>query len=174
MKLKCPKCLFEYDHRQATKDEAVVQMLEIIPVFVPHSGLMLEYLELFATIRPFKTAKLLRIMIEMRDMWTSERFSFQKRVYEISKQGIAQALKTVCNKRFDVPLENHNYLKKVMISISEQEAQKSSAAAERALKEKEARIRTSSPPENLHNFSKPAAIGEIKDILSGGGWKSEQ
>lgn len=168
--LKCPKCLYEYDYRQAAKDKAIVQMLGMMPEFAPHSGLVLEYLELFETTRPLKPAKLLRIMTEMRDIWTAGQFGFQKRAYDISRQGIAQALKTVCNKRFDVALENHNYLKKVMISVAEQEAQKRSVDAERALKEKEARLRASTRPESPEQIERPASIGDLTKKLP---WRKE-
>lgn len=168
MNLKCPKCLHEYDYRQAAKDKAVVQMLGMIPEFAPHNALVLEYLELFETTRPLKTAKLLRIMTEVRDIWKTQQFAFQKRVFDISRNGIAQALKTVCNKRFDVPLENHNYLKKVMISVAEQEAQKRSADQEKALREKEARLRSSSRPENPEQIERPTPIGELTKTLP---WK---
>lgn len=170
MNLRCPKCLHEYDYRQATKDKAVVQMLGMMPEFAPHSGLVLEYLELFETTRPLKPAKLLRIMTEMRDIWTAGQFAFQKRVFEISRQGFAQALKTVCNKRFDVALENHNYLKKVMISVAEQEAQKRSVDAERALREKEARLRASTRPENTSHMERPTPIGDLAKKLP---WRTE-
>lgn len=170
MNLKCPKCLHEYDYRQAAKDKAVVQMLGIIPEFAPHNGLVLEYLELFETTRPLKAAKLLRLLTEMRDIWTAGQFGFQKRAYDISRQGIAQALKTVCNKRFDVALENHNYLKKVMISVAEQEAQKRSADQEKAQREKEARLRASSRPENPEQMERPTPIGELTKKLP---WKPQ-
>ena len=170
MNLKCPKCLHEYDVRQATKDAALIEVIKMQADFTPHSRLVFEYSELFWTTRGLKAAKLLRILTEVRDIWTAEKFAFQKRVYEISKGGIVQALKTVCNKRFDVPLENHNYLKKVMISVAEEETRKRSAEAEKALKEREARMRASTRPESLEQMDRPTPIGDLAKKLP---WKRE-
>lgn len=170
MNLKCPKCFYEFDVRQATKDAALIEVIKMQADFAPHSKLIFEYSELFWTTRGLKAAKLLRILSEVRDIWTGEKFAFQKRVYEISKGGIVASLKTVCNKRFDVPLENHNYLKKVMISTAEEETRKRSAEAERALKEREARMRASTRPESPEQYERPAQIGELTKQLP---WKRE-
>lgn len=161
MNLKCPKCTYEFDYRQATKDQALLQIIRMQGEFIPHSRLVFEYAELFETTKPVKALKLLRILSEVLEMWKSGRFAFQKRVYEISKDGMAQALKTVCNKSFASPLENHNYLKKVMLTIAEEEAKRKSAAGEKALIEKEAMLRGRGKPEDLNNFERPAAIGDV-------------
>lgn len=165
MNLKCPKCTYEFDFRQATKDQATLQIIRIYPEFVPYNKLVFEYAELFETTKPVKPLKLLRILSEVLEMWKSGRFAFQKRVYEISKEGMAQALKTVCNKSFSTPLENHNYLKKVMLTIAEEEAKKKSAAAEKALLEKEAMLRGRGKPEDLNNFERPVALGDVAKNL---------
>lgn len=155
MKLKCPKCLYEYDPRAATKDQAMLQVIQMQPEFAQHSKLVFEYAELFDTIRPVKAAKLLRILTEVLDIWKAGQFVFQKRFYRISKEGMAQALKTVCNKNL-VSLDNHNYLKKVMVTVAEEEAVK----LEKALKEKEARIRASAPHEDADGLNGPVSMRE--------------
>jgi len=170
MNLRCPQCRYEFDVRQATKDAALIEVIKMQSDFAPHSRLVFEYSELFWTTRGLKAAKLLRILTEVRDIWTGEKFAFQKRAYEISKAGIVQALKTVCNKRFEVPLENHNYLKKVMISVAEEEARKKSAEVEKTLKEKEARLRATTRPENPEQFERPESIGEHTKGLP---WRKE-
>lgn len=158
--LKCPNCSREFDYRAATRDQATIQILKTMPEFAQHGRLVLEYVELFETTRPLKPAKLLRILSELLDIWKACQFGFSKRMYLISREGIAQALKTVCNKKFDVPLENHNYLKKVMVTVSETEREKRAAIEEKALKEKEARIRGMAPPEDLRDTGPPAPIGD--------------
>ncbi|HRR42137.1 MAG TPA: hypothetical protein P5244_12955, partial [Syntrophales bacterium] len=50
----------------------------------------------------------------------------------------AEALNVVVLKNFQDRLENHNYLKKVMIGISEREERESGKQAERDLRKKEA------------------------------------
>lgn len=170
LKLKCPRCLFEYDYREAARDQAIMQIIRTVPDFAPHSSLVLEYLELFQTTRPLKPAKLLRILTEVRDIWTGGKFAFQKRVYEISKAGIVQGLKTVCNKRFEAGLENHNYLKKVLISVSEEEGKRRSAQAEKELREREVRLRTGRKEGPVEHSERPAPIGEAIKKLP---WRRE-
>lgn len=168
MKLKCPKCLYEYDPREATKDQAMLQVIMMQPEFAPHHKLVFEYAELFGATRPVKAAKLLRILTEVLDIWKAGQFVFQKRLYRISKEGMAQALKTVCNKNL-VSLDNHNYLKKVMVTVAEEEA----VRLEKALKEKEARIRSSAPHENPDDpdgWSLPVTMREAGARLP---WKKD-
>lgn len=165
MNLKCPKCLYEFDPRDATKNQDIIAVIRMQADFAPQSKLVFEYAELFETTRPVKEAKLLRILSEVREMWASGRFAMNKRVYSISKEGITAALKTVCNKKFAVPLENHNYLKKVMVTISETEATKRSVADERALKERENRLRATSRPVDPEDEASPAPIGELAKKL---------
>lgn len=160
MNLKCPKCLYAFDPREATRNQDIIAVIKMQADFAQHSKLVFEYAELFETTRPVKPAKLLRILSEFRDIWLSGRFGMNKRVHVISREGMVQALKTICGKTFGAPLENHNYIKKVMVSISEAEAAKRSAAEEKALKENEAAIRRSAQPENLDNFERPASIGD--------------
>lgn len=74
-------------------------------------------------------------------------------------------MRTVCNKSFASPLENHNYLKKVMVTISETEATKRSVADERTLKEKEDRLRATSRPVDPDDDTAPAPIGELAKKL---------
>ncbi|MBI5588744.1 MAG: hypothetical protein HY889_10340 [Deltaproteobacteria bacterium] len=163
--LKCPKCLYVFDPREVTKNQDIVAIIRMQADFAPQGKLVFEYAELFETTRPVKEAKLLRILSEVREMWTSGKFALNKRVHVISKEGLAAALKTVCNKRFEVPLENHNYLKKVMVTVSETEAAKRSVADERALKEREDRLRATSRPVDPKDDTAPAPIGELAKKL---------
>ncbi len=140
MKLKCPQCGFEYGWLDAVRDDDLKAIIQMQGDFAPHSKLVFEYAGLFGTTRPIKAAKLLRVLTEVREIWTSGSFAFQKTRYAISREGMAHSLKTVCNKRL-AALDNHNYLKKVMVSVAEAELQKRSAETERALKEKESRLR---------------------------------
>lgn len=145
MKLKCPQCGFEYGWLDAVKDADLLAIIRMQADFSPYSKLVFEYAELFGTTRPIKAAKLLRVLTEIREMWTAGSFAFQKTRYSISREGIAAAMKTVCNKNL-AALDNHNYLKKVMVSVAEAELQKRSADAEKALKAKETRLRIGTRP----------------------------
>ncbi len=163
--VRCPGCNLEYDIREATRDDALIAIIRMQGDFAAHSRLVFEYAELFGATRPIKAAKLLRILGEVRDFYASQRFSFQRQVYTISKDGMAQALKTVCGKRFTVPLENHNYLKKVMVSIAEAEGQQRSAEAEVALKKRESELRVRKERHNVTDTSAPSPIGDIAKNL---------
>lgn len=145
MKLKYPHCRFPYDLREAGKDEALTEIIRMQPDFGPHAALIFEYAELFDTTRPIKAAKLLRIFKELREIYSGGRFTYHKRAYRISKKGFAEGLKMLCNKRFTEPLTNHNYLKKVLITIADKEA----AGREKALIEKEKRLRAGERPETI-------------------------
>lgn len=165
MKLRCPRCSHEYDLCEAAKDQALLEIIRMQADFAPHSKLVFEYAELFGTTRPIKAAKLLRVLMEALEIWKTRQFVVQKRVYQISKEGFAQALKTVCNKSFSVPLENHNYLKKVMVTVAEQEAQRRSAAEEDELKRKEAGLRAGIKRREEPMDEAPAPIGEAAKNL---------
>lgn len=161
MKLKCPKCRYEYDFRDATNNEDLIAVIKMQADFAPHSKLVFEYAELFETTRPIKAARLLRILSEVREMWTSGRVTMSQRVYSISREGMATAIKTVCNKSFAVPLENHNYLKKVLMTTAEAEAQRRSATAEDELKRKEAGLRAGIKRQGGAADEAPAPIGDF-------------
>jgi len=170
MNLTCPACGSQFDYREAFKDATLIQVIRMQPEFGPHSALVFEYAELFDTTRPIKAAKLLRVLTEVRDLWKAGRFSINGRAYTISQGGIAQAIKTVCNKNLK-SLDNHNYLKKVMVTVAEEEEKKRSVEKERVLKEKERMLRGGTrPPDNRRDdeeYVDPAVISEhLKTIYN--------
>ncbi len=155
MKVKCPKCRQEYDLKATIREEDLFAILQMRDVFVPNSALVFEYADLFDTVRPIKAAKLLRLLTELKVVWKSGEFNHGKRRFKISRDGMAQALRTVCNRTFSEPLTNHNYLKKVMVSISEKEEEARSIQDEKALKKKEGKLRSGRRPENEEKGSMP-------------------
>lgn len=179
MKLRCPKCLYEYDFREASKDAALLAVIRMQADFGPHARLAFEYTELFNTTRPVKAARLLRVLSEVRDIYMRGEFSFQKSVYTISREGMAAALKVVCGKNFSSPLVNHSYLKKVMVSVAEEEAERRGVEAEKVLMEKEARLRAGVRPPapsviagpfaslRAGTAKSPAAPARLGDLLPG-------
>lgn len=157
MKIKCPKCRHEYPLREATREEALMEILKMRDVFAPHAKLVFEYVDLFDTVRPIKAAKMLRLLKEISNAWQSGKVKVHKRTLTISKAGIAEAMKIVCNRTFEDPLTNHNYLKKVMVGIAEKEAENQSAQAERDLRKKEKGLMRPQAGES----SKPWGGGEM-------------
>ncbi|RLB13537.1 MAG: hypothetical protein DRG82_15530 [Deltaproteobacteria bacterium] len=139
--MQCPYCRKSFDPREAVAEAEWYDIISLIPEFGPYSKLVMEYCELFGvTPLRIKSKKLLRLLREAAVLFRNESFKFHKRQYRISRTGIAEALRTVCNKHFETPLENHNYLKKVMIGISEREQREEGIRREKELRRKEASI----------------------------------
>jgi len=145
------------DPGESIRQQASVETIKMLPDFVPHNRIVFEYAELFKTTRPIKALKLRRVLGELRDIFVKQEFAFQRTRFTISKNGMAEALKIVCNKNFTVPLENHNYLKKVMVSISEKEGKLRSSLREKEILKRE---------EQLRKGSRPGAPARSEDIVS--------
>ena len=103
------------------KDKTIMKAIVLLPDFVPHAKLVWEYAEKFRIGPPFNAHKLVRILNEVHSFWKDGAFDYQKRRYEISRDGMAEAVRTVCNAQIKGALTNHNYLKKIMIDIAEKE-----------------------------------------------------
>ncbi|HOL44532.1 MAG TPA: hypothetical protein PK659_09790 [Methanothrix sp.] len=138
---RCPHCGREIDLIEIAEEENLRAIIELRDAFHPHSHLVWAYAELFG-VTPFKSKarKLRAILEEMKRLFESESFTYNKTTYRISKAGIAEALSVVVKRHFSDRLENHNYLKKVMISIAEREAREGSRLAEAELRRKEERL----------------------------------
>ena len=61
---------------------------------------------------------MLRLFGEMAHLFQYGTFQFEKKRYTISQAGVLEALKMMNNQSIKTPLTNHNYLKKIMISIA--------------------------------------------------------
>ena len=145
------------------QDSDLCAIIQTMPAFGRHANLIWTYVELFG-ISPLraKTKKLRLLLDEMKVLLEAGAFSFQKKRYQISREGIAEALNIIVHRHFETLLENHNYLKKIMISIAEREASTASREAEKQLRQKENRLlaggeRPASPEEveaNIHRIQK--------------------
>ena len=125
-------------------------IIKMLPTFGAHANLVAAYTELFG-LSPLKTKrKKWRLLLEeMKRLFDSESFVYQKRTYRISQAGIAEALNVMVHKHWDAHLENHNYLKKIMISVAEAAAKTDGREAEKDLRKREERLRSgdrSNPP----------------------------
>jgi hypothetical protein len=121
---------------QQDKDLIAINMMSV--GFGKNAYLVWAYVELFG-VTPMrgKTKKIRVILEEMKGLFDSQAFKYQKRKYEISHAGISEALNVVVHRHFDTHLDSHNYLKKIMIGISEREARESGKVAEKDLRKKE-------------------------------------
>lgn len=142
MKVRCPYCNEGFELEAYLKDTALIQAIQMLPDFGPHARLVWEYAELFRIGPPLNARKLYRLLSEVRDLFRSGGFDFGKRRYEISRDGLASALRTVCNARIQGGLQNHNYLKKCALRIAEEEAAKKSREEEAQRKKAEEAART--------------------------------
>jgi hypothetical protein len=122
---------------QISKDLEYV--IAALPSFgTRYSHLVMDYAQLFGVTPMHIKAKKLRLIIEeMKKLFDAQSFTWQKKIYSISHIGIGEALDICVKKNFTDKLENHNYLKKVMVGISEREGKGKSIAAEKDLRKKE-------------------------------------
>jgi hypothetical protein len=147
--MKCPKCKAEMNVMDMILDDDIRILFDILPRFQGHSRLAWEYAELFGVAPIGKhTKKLTRLLAEVAALFEQQKFRFQKQEYQVSVSGIVEGLRTVCGKAFAQPLENHNYLKKVLIGIADREQKGVRDAQDRALRAREeSGIRRAGEPE---------------------------
>ena len=137
--MRCPNCGEKFNPADAMLDAEWLEIIsDVMPTFGAHAKLAFEYVENFG-VNPLrmKSKKILRLLKDVSKLFASGRYSYQKKTYAISKAGVVEAFGIVNNKHFDHPIENHNYLKKVMIGISEREGKEASRERDRVLREKE-------------------------------------
>ena len=115
---------------------AIIAMTD---AFGRHRSLVWAYAELFG-ITPLraKVKKARVILSTVKKLFDAGGFGYQKRLYSISVDGIAEALSIIVQRNFTDGLDSHNYLKKVMISIAEREEKEAGRRAEKDLRWKEA------------------------------------
>jgi len=141
MKFKCPYCRRECDFQDVQADSDMAAVFQMIPGFGRHFTHVWAYIQLFSTTPLRMKSKKLRILVsEMQRLFEEERFAYQKKQYRISNDGVVNALDIMVHRHFEAALTNHNYLKKIMVSVAEEEARKTGAQAERDLRRKEERL----------------------------------
>ena len=123
---------------ELSHDGDLYAIIKMLNTFGKHSALVCAYTELFG-ITPLKTkTKKWRLLLEeMKRLFDSESFSYQKKTYGISQAGIAEALNIVVHRNFPDGLESHNYLKKIMIAIADREAKDAGRSAEKDPRKRE-------------------------------------
>jgi len=123
---------------EAVMDQDWREIIQLLPSFGAHGKLAFEYVEKFGvTPVRLKGKKILRLLEEMSKLFRTGEFVYGKRKYTTSNQVVIEAVKTVVNKHFANPIENHNYLKKVMIGMHEEAQREEGKRKERELREKE-------------------------------------
>jgi hypothetical protein len=138
MKFPCPYCHKELDFMELSHDSDLFAIIKMLNTFGKHSALVAAYTELFGlTPLKSKTKKWRVLLEEMKRLFDSESFTYQKRTYRISQAGIAEALNVVVHRNFTDGLDSHNYLKKIMITVADREERDAGRRAEKDLRKKE-------------------------------------
>jgi len=161
-RITCPRCNGEFGIEDIIHGEDVRACLRMIASdYGRHGDLVLAYCFLLEP-SPGRRIKKFRVLLkEMKALFEAEEFAFQKKRYRISEAGIVEALSTTTHRHFTTRLENHNYLKKIMIGIAAWEEQAAGRQAEGDLRSKEARLmsgsrdKESSAPEGEHAAGYP-------------------
>lgn len=169
MKCRCPHCKLDFELEHVLADNDIVAVIKLLSSFGRHSNLVWAYLELFGTGPIFLKRKKVRVLLEeMKTLYESESFSFERKRYKISKAGIVDALNTMVHRNFTSRLANHNYLKKLMIGVAEKEETEKSKQDEKNLRQKEAGLRSGIRPEEKGITEEQAEINriKIKDLIS--------
>ena len=145
MKFNCPNCRKEYDFMALQLSADLNAIIAMSDAFGRHRAVVWAYAELFGVVPFHAKAKKLRLILEeLKKLFDGAGFSYQKRLYRIAPEGIAEALNVVVKKNFADGLDSHNYLKKVMINISEREEKDSGRRTEKDLRKKEASLMSGS------------------------------
>lgn len=134
--MKCPKCRHEFDYREVEMEEEWRKIIQLLPAFDGQGRLVMEYVELFeVTPLRLKAKKLLRLLEEVGALFSQKRFKWKKATYEISEKGIIEGLKVTCNANLTTPIKDHNYLRAVLASISQEEKKEWRSAADKDLRQ---------------------------------------
>jgi len=159
--MRCPICGEQFDPAAARMDSEWRDIIELLPSFGGHGNLVFEYVEKFG-VNPLriKSKKILRLLMEIARLLRTGNFTHQRREYSASSAVVIEALKVVNNKHFSAPLENHNYLKKVMISLAEEVKKEESKKAERELRRREDRLREGGDEHRTSNVQHRTSNGK--------------
>lgn len=166
MKSACPYCRKELDLMEIFHESDTSAILQMLPSFgTKYAPLVMGYCYLFG-VTPFRLkAKKLRILLdELKRLFDGESFTFEKRKYGISHAGIAEALDVMIKRNFTRTLPNHNYLKQIMIGISEREGKDAGRTAEKGLRKREETLRSGIRPDEEREIP-PEAKAEISKIF---------
>ena len=155
-------------------DKDLRYVIAALPSFgTRYSHLVMGYAQLFGVTPMHIKAKKLRLIIEeMKKLFDAQSFTWQKKLYPISHAGIGEALDICIKKNFTEHLENHNYLKKVMVGISEREGKEGSRRAEKDLRAREGNavargIHPEEVPVQITEEQAKKNLTKVRDLLGG-------
>lgn len=166
MKFYCPECRKEFDFLDVQGDQDVVAIVKMMPVFGKHGNLVWAYLELFGISPISARRKKVRVLLEeMAALFRAEKFTYKKKEYKITPAGILEALNLTVHKHFETPLQNHNYLKLVMIDVAGKENKDAGREAEKDLRSREDRLRSGSRDGAPASIDREANLKRVGALL---------
>jgi len=166
MKFNCPQCNYKCDFTEVKGDADLMAIIRLQQVFGKHASLVWAYAEQFgATIHKTRVKKLRLILEEMAGLFQTGAFKYQKKEYRISPAGIADALGVVAHKHFETRLENHNYLKKVMLDIAVKADAAQAKRDETDLRDREDQARHKGV--HLTDAERQANLQKLRNITEG-------
>lgn len=142
-------------------DKDLKYVFQALPSFGGrYSHLVMGYAQLFG-VTPFAVkAKKLRLIIEeMKRLFDAQAFNYQKKTYRISHAGIGEALDMMIKRNWTKPFANHNYLKSVMIDISEREEKDGSRKVDAETRKREDLQRAGLSPSPQPSPSRGEGVG---------------
>lgn len=162
MNFDCPYCHKKLNLMDLQLESDLMAIIKMQPVFGQNANLVWGYIELFGiTPRTAKAKKIRALLEDMRTLLDAGGFSYQKKRYRISQGGIVEALNVMVRRSFEMPLNNHNYLKTIMIPISEREGKDAGRKAEEDLRQHEKRLMSGVRDEATRELG----VRSIGDIL---------
>ncbi len=165
MNFDCPHCGRKLNLLELQLDEDLSAIIAAQEVFGRHRRLVWSYLEIFGIHPLHARAKKIRVLLDqMKNVYQREGFDYKKVKYRISQAGIAEALNIMISRHFPEPLSDHNYLKKVMISIAEREARGESREAERDMRRREERLQAGDREEAGQDLAPLKGLSAMKSM----------
>lgn len=140
--ITCPACAHEFDVLQSLAEGELREYLEMLAGFGPLRSTVEAYLDLFraAPGAAMRVPTRLRLVRELRRLWDEKAFAFARHLHHISQAQISEALtQTVRAMQGKAGVVNHNYLKKVMLGLLDQDQRqekRQESQAEQALEAK--------------------------------------
>ena len=139
-KLICPHCERSFDI-EAVEDADLWRERAEIAARLGHAWKPVnEYIEAFRATRGSRLSnrKQIRLLAEIARLWEAGRFEFDGKRYKISQPEILKGLTAVCNAD-KTGFQNHNYLKKVLMTGAEKLSAEGLTAGEEEKREEKRR-----------------------------------
>ena len=164
MKLTCPYCNNKFSIDESRRTEVLCDLMKAVAGFGEHCDLVWEYTGAFAAglLGPVSPAKRLRIVGELRRLWSSGVFRVQGKRYRTTRDKIIDGMRTVCDLEKH-GFRNHNYLKRVLVQDAERISAEGMTAAEEKRREEDKRVKRSEG-ENTETLT-PEAMAQLKKKL---------